>query len=571
MLQELSIRNFAIIDDLHIKFSQGLSILSGETGAGKSIIVNAVNLLLGSRSTSKLIRTGCEAAELEALFAIASGSKAADSMGDHGYSPDEGLLIRRVLSRKERHSVYINGRLANMQILSSITENLASISGQHAHQKLLKEEQQLLILDQFGGLTALREGVYQGFHEMLPLIRKLKELKATQDRRNEQIELLKFQRDEIRVASVLPGEDALLEQEQRRLQHGEMLYQAVDESVRELYTEQGAVVERLGEVKKRIEQICTIDPALASKSEAIAQAIIQLEDTTQELQTYLNAVEIDEKRLEEVGNRLYTLQRLKRKYGGSLGEVLSYLEGIDGELAKIGNIAENIAETESEIDKLHGRLSETAKDLSKKRKRAAGALAAKVIEELSTLGMEGTRFEISLSKDDAGHGTDPNLVTEGAALSESGIDVATFMIAPNVGEALKPLASIVSGGELSRVVLSLKAILAATESVETVIFDEVDSGIGGSVAEVVGRKLSDLAGHCQTICITHLPQIARFGDHQFSISKQVEKGRTRTTIKPLNSKERVKEIARMLGGEKVTQTTLKHAEEMLDTGKRAGT
>ena len=563
MLQELSIRNFAIIDDLHIRFPEGLTILSGETGAGKSIIVNAVNLLLGSRATSKLIRTGAEEAELEALFQITTESKVAGIMKAHGYNPDEGLLIRRIISRKDRHSIYINGRLAGMQILSSITENLASISGQHAHQGLLKEEQQLLILDQFGGLMALREGVYQCFHEILPLIRKLVDLKTLQDRRNEQINLLEFQKKEILDASILPGEDANIEQEQKRLQHGEMLYQAVHDSIEELYSDQGAVIERLGEVKKKIEQVCPIDPALSTKSDAIAQAVIHLEDITEELRTYLNTIEIDEGRLEEVETRLYTLQRLKRKYGRSLEDVLSYLETINRDLSEIENISENILETESKIEDLHNRLSKMANRLSKKRNQAAKTLARKVIEELSTLGMAQTEFQISLQKNNANHGTDPNLLIDKSAVSETGIDCATFLIAPNVGESLKPLASIVSGGELSRIVLALKAILVETESVETIIFDEVDAGIGGSVAEVVGRKLSTLSRHCQTICITHLPQIAKFGNHQFRISKHVEQGRTRTVIEPLSEKERVKEIARMLGGAHITQATLDHAKEML--------
>jgi len=567
MLQELSIRNFAIIDDLHIKFPEGLSILSGETGAGKSIIVNAANLLLGSRATSKLIRTGFETAELEALFQITAESKVAGSMKAHGYNPDEGLLIRRILSRKDRHSIYINGRLAGMQILSSITENLASISGQHAHQSLLKEEQQLLILDQFGDLMPLREVVYQGFHEILPLIRKLEDLKALQDRRNEQINLLEFQKKEILDASILPGEDADLELEQKRLQHGEMLYQTIHDSLCELYSEQGAVIERLGEVKKKIEQICSIDPALSTKSNALAQVVIHLEDITEELQTYLNTIEIDDGRLEEVETRLYMLQRLKRKYGRSIEDVLSYLETINRDLSEIENISEKLLETESKIRDLRDRLSKKATQLSKKRKQAAETLAKKVIGELSTLGMGQTDFQILLQENKANHGTDPNLLIDEAAVSETGIDCATFLIAPNVGESLKPLASIVSGGELSRIVLSLKVILAETESVETIIFDEVDAGIGGSVAEVVGRKLSTLSRHCQTICITHLPQIAKFGKHQFRISKHIAQGRTRTVIEPLSEKERVHEIARMLGGAHITQATLAHAKEMLGSDK----
>ena len=564
MLQELSIRNFAIIDDLQISFSDGLNILSGETGAGKSIIINAANLLLGSRANAGLIRTGSQTAELEALFQIAKQSAIAGIMEENGFHPEEGLLIRRIVSRKDRHRIYINGHLATTQTLNLITGNLASISGQHAHQRLLKEENQLEMIDQFGNLISLRDEVSGCFHEILPLIQNLTNLKAKKARHAEQVQLLEFQQKEIRQASITPGEDVALEQERIRLKNGEELFQAVHSSVEALYSAQGAAVERLVAVKKDLEKASRIDPALVPETERIAEAAIYLEDIAEALRTYLNNIQMDENRLETVEARLDTLVKLKRKYGTSLEDVFLKLESIDRELSGIDNLSEDIADTEKKLSDLHDKLVKLAVTLSTKRKRTAATLAGKVEKELGTLKMSQTKFEISFETVPVDEHTEPYLATRESVITETGIDRITFLIAPNVGEPLKPLNSIISGGELSRIVLALKAILAKSESLETIVFDEVDAGIGGSVAEVVGKKLSSLARHHQIICITHLPQIAKFGDHHFNISKHVVRGRTRTTITRLTESERVTEIARMLGGEKMTRATLEHAHEMLN-------
>lgn len=563
MLKELSIRNFAIIDDLTISFSDGFTILSGETGAGKSIVLNAVNLLLGSRASAAIIRTGAEAAELEALFLIFPESGVARLMVKQGFDPSDGLLIRRIISRSDSNRVYINDRLATMQLLNTITDNLASISGQHAHQGLLKEEQQLQILDQFGGLIPLRTQASDCFHEMLPLIERLKELYALRDRQAEHVELLEFQKKEIEDASIIRGEDLELEQERVRFKNSELLYQTVYDSIEELYSAQGSIVERLAEVKKNLDRLSQIDAKLSRKAEDLAQAAYQIEDLTEELRNYLKTVQMDERRLETVEERLDTLQKLKRKYGGSLDAVISHFETLCQELSAVENISEKIGATETKLDELHNHLADLASQLSEKRIAAAEMLCQKVIAELDSLRMSQTRFDVSLQKFPADENTNPYLTVNGNILNAAGLDRAIFLIAPNIGEALKPLASIASGGELSRVVLALKAILAETDSVETLIFDEVDAGIGGSVAEMVGQKLSELSRHHQVICITHLPQIAKFGIHHFSVTKGVSNGRTRTTITSLSQEDRLKEIARMLGGAEITKATLNHAREML--------
>jgi DNA repair protein RecN (Recombination protein N) len=564
MLKELSIRNFAIIDDLQIDFSGGFTILSGETGAGKSIILNAVNLLLGSRASAELVRTGAESAELEALFQISAASSVARVMSANGYDPAEGLLIRRRISRADNNRVYINGRLATLGLLTAITENLASISGQHAHQGLLKEDQHLLILDQFGGLMKQRRQVYDLYHQILPLIEERNRLEAIGKRQGEHRELLEFQKAEITAAGLTPGEDEDLEQERLRLKNAEALYQTVYNSIEALYGASGSVIERLLEVKKNLTAAGQIDSKLKSTAESLASASYQIEDLTEELRAHLNVVQMDDQRLEAVEERLDTLNKLKRKYGGSLDAVCSQLETIADALSKVENISNQIQEIESQLGNLHDQLTRRVLELSQKRAKTSKRLASKVVQELGSLKMPQTEFQPVVQPMAADKKTSAYLAAQEYAISETGIDRATFMIAPNPGEELKPLASIASGGELSRVVLALKAILADTDAVETIVFDEVDAGIGGGTAEVVGRKLSELARHHQVICITHLPQIAKFGEHHFSIAKHVSDGRTLTTIQPLGKKDRTQEIARMLGGEKITQTTLDHARELLD-------
>lgn len=564
MLKELSIRNFAIIDDLQIRFSEGLTILSGETGAGKSIILNAVNLLLGSRASADLVRTGAQNAELEALFQITGSSRVANIMAEHGYEPSDSLLVRRIISRSDMNRVYINGRMATIQLLNAITENLASISGQHVHQLLLKEEQHLLILDQFGGLMPLREEVSAYFHQMLPFLEKLKELNTIKERQVEQIELLEFQLKEITAANPARGEGKALEQERVRLKNAEELYQVVYNSIESLYSAPGSVIEKLVDVKKNLDKISRIDPQLKSKTAKLSDTTYQIEDLIEGLRSYLNSIQMDEKQIDAVEERLDTLNKLKRKYGGSIEAVFDKLKSIEQDLANVENIADSIRDTETQISELHSKLKDRALNLSRKRKKTADRFAKKVIDQLATLMMSKTEFKASLQVMAADGKTNQYLTANNHIITETGIDRATFLIAPNIGEALKPLASIASGGELSRVVLALKALLVKTDSVETVVFDEVDAGIGGGVAEVVGKKLADLAAHHQVICITHLPQIAKFGDQHYSISKHVTKGRTRTSISLLSDKDRYKEIARMLGGEKITQATLEHAREMLE-------
>ena len=564
MLSELLIKNFAIIDDLHICFSNGLTILTGETGAGKSIIINAVNLILGGRATSKLIRTGADFAELEALFQVTPKSALARKMASYGYDAAPGLLIKRIISKEGRHRIYLNGSIATIQVLVSITKHLASISGQRSHQGLLKEEEQLDLLDQFGGLLPIRETVFRRYQDILPLIDHLKELSRKSAQQIEHLELLRFQKQEIAGADIALGEDEALEQERKKLKNAGLLYQIIYDSIESIYGAPGAIVESLGEVNKNLERVSRIDPSISGRIEEIADAVLSLEDTVAILRQYLNTVSVDENRLDAAEARLDDLQKLKRKYGGSLEAVFTKQLSIENELSKIENVPEEIKKTAEKLSIHHAQLSKAAKTLSVRRIKTADILASQVEKELASLHMPQTRFDVCCRTTPADEKVDKHLSIDGNLVFETGIDRIMLMIAPNIGENLKPLSDIASGGELSRVVLAMKAILAKTESVETIVFDEVDAGIGGGTAEVVGRKLAALARFHQIICITHLPQIAAFGDQHFKISKRISRGRTETRITPMDQKERIKEIARMLGGVKLTQATLDHAKEMLE-------
>jgi DNA repair protein RecN (Recombination protein N) len=564
MLEELCIRNFAIIEDLSIRFNDGLTILSGETGAGKSIIINAVNLLLGSRASATLIRTGSDNAELEALFKIPEGSRVAAVMADLGYESDQGLMVRRIISRRDRHRIYINNRMATMQALISITTHLASISGQHAHQGLLKEDEHLLILDQFGLLLALRDQFRTCYNQIVPLISKEKELLRKQSRQAEQLELLNFQLTEIDAAQLVPDEDQKLENDRTRLKNAETLLQTVQQCIGLLYSNEGAVVEKLGYIGRSLARAGDIDAQLISIGREIDSLAYGAEDLADRLRSYLGRIDLDPQQIDAVEDRLDTLNKLKRKYGGTIEAVLDHAEKAKGQLAQIENIDTELEKVHESLDKQHDQLNRLAQDLSRRRQKAARTLARKVELELSELKMDGTQFAVDLQYLPTDKETNPYLISKQNLITESGLDRAVFMIAPNVGETIKPLSAIASGGELSRLVLALKAILAQTESVETVVFDEVDAGISGNVAEMVGRKLAALARHHQILCITHLPQIAKFGNHHFRISKTVDKGRTSTTISNLSADERVEEVARMLGGEQITGTTIAHAKELLD-------
>lgn len=570
MLRELAIQNFALIEDIRIALGPGLTIFSGETGAGKTIIVEAIGLLLGGRADSQMIRTGAETAVLSAFFEIDPQGPAAEAMRRQGLDPDEGLALRRVISRTERSRIYLNGTLATAAMLTAITGHLAGISGQHSHQKLLRQEEHLLLLDRFGNLMELRGQVSQLYQRITPLLEELDRLRRRQAVQAEEQALLAFQHEEIVAADLKPEEDVALEAERLRLRHGENLFQTATGAVDALYGQRGAVLERLGAVAKHIEQAGRIDPRLGTIGQGLRQAEIFIDEAVAGLRDYLKGLDVDGRRREQVEERLDLINRLKRKYGGCLDAVLAHLAKVSADLDEVENLGGRIRDIEQQLHGLHGQIVALAERLSLARRQAAQRLARLVEAQLAGMKMAKTRFEVALAFASAGADQPPVLQSQGRPITETGMDKAAFLIAPNVGEALKPLAAIASGGELSRVVLGLKSILAENDAVGTVVFDEVDAGIGGAVADVVGRKLAELARRHQILCITHLPQIARFGDHHLRIAKQEAQGRTTTVIEAIDDNGRVDELARMLGGEAITPATLAHARELLAKGPPPG-
>ena len=567
MLTELTIKNLAIIDDLTVSFGPGLTVLSGETGAGKSIIINAVNLILGNRATSKLIRTGEESAEIEALFTLNPGSPVARILESLGFDGNGDLLVRRIISASDRHRIYINGKMATMQMLADITQNLASISGQHANQSLLKEEQHLFWLDQFGNLLDLKNRVAQTYLELTPLIRKLADFEAMEKKRIQQMEFLNFQKNDIENARITDREDEILEEQRLRLKHGETLRQAAQEALNELYLMDGSLSERLAAVSKNLDKASELDSQLKPSSEDLTDILYRIEDITGSLRRYADNLSTDPALLEETEGRIDALNKLKRKYAGdkgSLADVMELYQTICSELEALENLSASMGDLEQQIETKHEELVKLCLDLSAQRNAAAVRFAEAVERELAELDMVKTRFAVPVTQVPAAPGLSSWLKVGDSAIGETGLDQTRFMISPNVGEELRPLARIASGGELSRVVLALKAILAGVDSVETVIFDEVDAGIGGRIAEMVGQKIRVLSGSHQIICITHLPQIAKYADHHYKIEKLVDGGRTRTEIRQIDESDRVEELARMLGGVKITDKTLEHAREMLD-------
>lgn len=562
MLKELSIRNFAIIDDLRIDFSRGLTIMSGETGAGKSIIINAVQLLLGARAINDMIRSGSEAAELEAFFELEPDSPAFVAMTNCGMEYDGALLIRRIISKSGNNKVYINGRLGTLQMLSEIVESLATVASQHSHQSLLSEDYQLEVLDNFGQLSNLRKELALAWNDFVPTLRELALARKKDQRNRARLELLQFQKTELEAAQLKADEDEKLETELLRLQSSQEIFDKCNSTAYELYDMEESISERLTSMAKNLEKTAALDAKLCDFMEKCAQLGVECTDLAQELARHGAKIDTDAGRLNEIEERLGELTRLKRKYGGTLGSAIQTLAEVTAELESFASLSEDIAALEERARAGKQTLVEKALALSAARAEASRKLSAAVTAELQGLKMEHAVFAVNLSTKPA----PPNnaLSYEGKALAIAGFESVRFMIATNKGEDMKLLANIASGGELSRVILALKSTLSETEITGTIIFDEVDAGVGGSVAEVVGRKIKDLSHKQQVLCITHQAQIAKFADQHYSIRKLIKNERTTTHIVVLDTIEtRIQELARMLGGEVLTETTLKHAAELI--------
>lgn len=562
MLVQLSISNFAIIKHLEITLKPELNILSGETGAGKSIIINAMNLILGGRASADLIRSGCEEARVEALFTFPENRLLKEILFQQGIPFDGDLLIKRTIFREGRNRILINDSMATLQMLSRLGAILISISGQHEHQLLLKPDNHLYLLDDFKGLSDERLELKKVFDRHESLKEKINRLEREINEIGERQDLTQFQIEEIERAGFSPGEDEGLAEEKKRLQHAEELLAIVSEGYQALYERNDSALSTIALITRRMDKGAAIDTRLGSIRDALAEIEVRLEDASLALRDLQQTIHMDPHRLDEVTERLELLNRLKRKYGQSLEDVLKFKDRLASMMVDLGEKRAKLDQLIKERQELEAEGIQRARVLSSKRKKAARALEKAMEQELHHLQMQATRFKVRF--EGSRHDGEEEIGDNIKEMRADGIDRVEFMLSPNVGEELRPLSKIASGGELSRITLALKTILARTASVETLIFDEVDSGISGATAEVVGEKLLSLAKYHQILCITHLPQIASQGQDHFLARKEVIDGRTQAMISALGRKERIQEIARLLGGREITPRAVAHAKEMLN-------
>src|SRR5258706_1477611 len=572
MLTELRIENFAIIDKLALDFSPGLIIFTGETGAGKSIIMDALEMLLGGRTEATVIRADAERAAVEGIFKLAEAEKQAvvevlrreDLLDDENY-----VTLAREVRREGRNTARVNGRTVNVALLKEIGAFLVDIHGQTEHLSLLDVRAHLGLLDRFASVDTLLADYRKSYAQLQAVRRDLNELRAAQADSDRRLEMLTFQAEEISSASLNPGEDEALRQERDRLANAEALAANAQEALGlmdEGTPETPAISDQLGQAVAALSSLARVDQSqneLSARGETLLE---NLSEIARDLRNYLEGIEYNPKRLEDAEERLDLIHRLLRKYGGTIEAVLEFGANAAKQLDNITNAAEKIGELEGQENTLLAELTKRAKALSEKRKKAAELLSKGIETELDDLKMASARFGIDFQ-------TRPDLqgLPLGAdmrvAFDGSGFDRVEFLVAPNPGEGLKPLAKIASGGETSRLMLALKNVLARADQVPSLVFDEIDQGIGGRVGGVVGQKLWNLARAHQVMCITHLPQLAAFGDQHYQVQKLIENGRTLTQVKELAGDERMLELAQMLG--EVSEGTLRSAHEILQSARLA--
>jgi DNA repair protein RecN (Recombination protein N) len=571
LLAELQISNFAIIDNLSVSLGPGLTVITGETGAGKSILVNAINLLLGSRGSADLIRSGSQEATVTALFNLLSEEDSAKNLKILNKFGSLEVLVKRTLSTSGRNRVFINDQLTTVGLLTELCRGLVSISGQHEHQLFLEPEAHLETIDRFGGLEKQVQTYAQTFAELKKRLTELRQLRRQAQERKEKEELRFFQLEEINKARVKVDEEIQLEEERERLRHVESLKEGAATAHQVLYADSGAVLEAVSKCQKILADLGGLDPTLKPLAETLEGLRHQVEDISFSLRDYTEQIQADPARLEWVEERLHTLRRLIQKYGGSTRAVIDHADQLRQELEATESDEVEIGEKEKAVEEIRQKALKQALELSKSRRKTASRLGKAVEKTSASLDMPNCRFEVQFDLEEslaARSGTEAIRVGE-YLLDEKGLDRVAFFFSANPGEEVRPMAKIASGGELSRIVLILKELLARKTAQETLIFDEVDSGIGGRTADRVGRSLNGLAQLHQVVCITHLPQIACYGDRHYVVRKSTYKGRTITALEELTGQERLEEIARMLGGEKISAKTRAHAKEMLSRAQRA--
>jgi DNA repair protein RecN (Recombination protein N) len=556
MLQALSIRDFAIIDRVDLELGPGLTVITGETGAGKSILINALKLVLGGRASTDVVRTGADAAEVEALFDLVDAPDVRARLPELGLEDADELIVRRVLATSGRHRVYVNGVMATVQMLAQLTAGLVDISGQHEHYSLLRADVHVDLLDRVAGIQ--REAVVAAYQHLADVDARLDEVRAGQRSRAEREDFLRFQLQELDGAELDdPNEEDALGQERHLLRNTEKVREAAEGAVALLDTDEGAAVERLSKALRYAETLADFDPSLKSIVDDLTQAQALAEDAGRALGRYARHVEADPARLEEVETRLALFARLRRKYGATLAEVIARRDAVRAELAELGGLDDSLEQLEKARGEAGAALVAAAAKLTKARREGARRFTDAVCGELRDLGMGGATLEVRFEPLTAG------LRVGDAFYGARGAEKVEFLLSANPGEVPQPLQRIASGGELSRFMLAVKRVIAERDPVATYVFDEVDTGVGGPTAEAIGRKLEAVSTRRQALCITHLPQIAAFGQRHLHVHKRVDGDRTRSEVTPLDADARVEELARMLGGARITEAMRANARELL--------
>ncbi len=572
MLEELRVEDYALVDRLELSFSRGLNALTGETGAGKSILIDAVQAVLGRRAGADSVRQGRERAYIEAAFSVAPDSPAAGLLRELGYMDegDELLVLSREISAGGRSKCRINGRLVNLSQLAEVGELLVEIHGQHEGASLLVPARHLELLDALGGaeVGSLRTEVGELAAERRRLLDAIERLDTSARERLRREELLRFQVEEIASARLEPGEEERLEEEKARLAHAERLMQGASAAYAALYEGSEtapSALDAAGGALRSLEQLVALDRGLQPAVELLGQAVVGLQEAAHELRRYVEGVEANPARLQEVEERLQLIASLKRKYGGSVEEVLAYFQRASEELAGLTREEESLEALRRRLAEVEERLADRASKLSDARRRAADRAAGEICRRLAQLAMPHARFEVQMRRE-----SDPTGIEvdgERVAVGPKGIDKVEFLFSANPGEPPRPLAKIASGGEMSRVMLAIKSVLAEIDPCDTLIFDEVDAGIGGRTADAVAEALWQLSRSRQVLVVTHLAQIASRADRHLAVEKRETGGTTEVSVAEVSGEERVREIARMLGGSG-TPAGLQHAKELLEMAHR---
>ncbi|MDP3275920.1 MAG: DNA repair protein RecN [Deltaproteobacteria bacterium] len=563
MLVSLQVRDLAIIDSTEVTFGGGLNVVTGETGAGKSILIDALLLVLGGRATPDMIRAGSTSAEVSALFDLRALSEVRERLIAAGIEVDDELVVRRVVSVDKsgaRSRAYLNGRLVSLSQLSQLAAGLGDVTSQHEAQSLTDPTTHLELLDSSARLVAARELVTEGQREFAKATEQLESLLRELRQKTDREDLLRFQCKELDELKVAPGDDLRWAQERDRLKNATRLADISAESEDILYARDGAVVDQLGAVSSMLNELAKLDVELRPIADLVESAKAQVDEAARSLGRYGRTVQADPERLSELDDCLQKLQKLKRKYGGSVESLLEHRQRIRQELDNLEQGESRVAALERLVDQRREQAGTAARTLSSQRRNAASSLADAISRELGSLGMGGARIVVEVSPTSPASG---ELAIDGARLLPTGIDRVEFLIAPNRGEEPRALRKIASGGELSRALLAIKRVLTEVGSAGLYVFDEVDTGVGGAVAEVIGQKLKAISQRNQTLVITHLPQIAAYAERHYVVEKHEQGGRTCSTVRLLSEQERTEEIARMLGGLRVTDRTRAAAAEMI--------